>query len=48
MLSPDASDETPVSVTEPLDLDDPSNYLNRELTWLAFNGRVLARGRGRA
>jgi len=41
MLSPDASDETPVSVTEPLDLDDPSNYLNRELTWLAFNGRVL-------
>ncbi len=24
-----------------LDLDDPSLYLNRELTWLAFNGRVL-------
>jgi len=23
-------------------LDDPSLYLNRELTWLAFNGRVLA------
>ena len=24
------------------DLDDPSLYLNRELTWLAFNQRVLA------
>jgi len=32
--------EVPVTVEEP-DLDDPSLYLNRELTWLAFNGRVL-------
>src|SRR5690348_2771803 len=26
----------------PRDLSDPSLYLNRELTWLAFNRRVLA------
>ncbi|MBK1703547.1 polyphosphate kinase 1 [Halochromatium glycolicum] len=30
----------PASNPEP-DLDDPSLYLNRELTWLAFNRRVL-------
>ena len=24
-----------------IDLDAPENYLNRELTWLAFVGRVL-------
>ncbi|MEJ2456300.1 MAG: polyphosphate kinase 1 [Candidatus Thiodiazotropha sp.] len=29
----------PIQTT--IDLDDPSLYLNRELTWLAFNGRVL-------
>ena len=27
--------------TSEFDLDDPSLYLNRELTWLSFNGRVL-------
>jgi polyphosphate kinase len=32
--------ETPAATPEP-DLDDPSLYLNRELTWLAFNRRVL-------
>ena len=28
----------------PAELTDPSLYLNRELTWLAFNERVLAEG----
>ena len=27
--------------TSEFDLSDPSLYLNREITWLAFNGRVL-------
>ncbi len=39
--------EEPVEAAEPAapapayDLDDPALYLNRELTWLAFNSRVL-------
>ncbi len=34
----------PVTSTKPvaaIDLDDPALYLNRELTWLEFNSRVL-------
>ncbi len=36
-LLPAEAEPTPPT----FDLDDPSLYLNRELTWLAFNGRVL-------
>jgi polyphosphate kinase len=45
-IQPDSSDEAhaPPSATEQIDLDDPTLYLNRELTWLAFNRRVLHEG----
>lgn len=36
-LLPEAETSAPSS----LDLDDPQYYLNRELTWLSFNRRVL-------
>jgi polyphosphate kinase len=44
-MLPEELDKTPVPADPeptPVDLDDPGLYLNRELTWLAFNGRVLA------
>ncbi len=32
---------TPLLPQADMDLDDPSLYINRELSWLEFNRRVL-------
>lgn len=40
-LPSQALPEDPTPSTDALSLDDPSLYLNRELTWLSFNSRVL-------
>ena len=41
MLSEEAGVNVEPDSVESIDLKDPSLYLNRELTWLAFNRRVL-------
>ena len=39
--APAAAEESPPAAPVPINLDDPRWYLNRELTWLDFCGRVL-------
>ncbi len=39
--APDVVIEAPAAAPPPVDLTDPSLYINRELSWLAFNQRVL-------
>ncbi len=40
----DRTESTESPVSDPIDLDSPELYLNRELTWLQFNRRVLHEG----
>ncbi len=37
-------EESAPEAERPIDLADPAYYLNRELTWLDFNSRVLSQG----
>ncbi|HUG99292.1 MAG TPA: polyphosphate kinase 1 [Gammaproteobacteria bacterium] len=41
LQSAEESRESPAAGPAPIDLNSPEWYLNRELTWLAFNRRVL-------
>ena len=36
-----AHERSPIALSADIDLHDPSLYLNRELSWLEFNDRVL-------
>jgi len=40
-----ASSQTPEMQASPVSLDDPALYINRELSWLEFNRRVLEEAR---
>ena len=39
---------TSTSGTEPIDLNDPSLYINRELSWVRFNEKVLEEAQDRS
>src|SRR5271168_4426029 len=41
---PETNGALAVSKSDAIALDDPSLYINRELSWLAFNRRVLDEG----